>query len=110
MISYGMEGVFKPLSQWGKAKCQGRTHKAVNYSFCLLCPIIYFCQKLVEEVISLGWERYGGQIRIGKTTHFENVFLTSWESKCLEMHAHPIIHPHLSFLSHSHSRLALSRS
>ena len=29
--------------------------------------------KVVEEVISLGWERHGGQIRIWEVTHFWKV-------------------------------------
>ena len=36
-----------------------------------------------------------------EATHFlENVFLTSWASKCLERHAHPVVHPSV-FLSHT---------
>ena len=37
-----------------------RTHKNLNYPFCLIHPIIYFFQKLVEVLNSLGngrvWE------------------------------------------------------
>ena len=63
------------------------------------------------KVNAWGWEEYGSQIRIWEATHFwENAFLTSWESKFLEMHAQAIIHPYLSFLTHSHPRWALSRS
>ena len=35
----------------------------------------------------------------GSHPFLENVFLTCWESKCLEIHAHPIIHPYV-LLSH----------
>ena len=61
---------------------RGKTHQAFNYPFCLLCPVI---SKLVEKVISLGWERYGGQIRIWEVTHFWKVCfwnigqVKSWE-------------------------------
>ena len=43
------------------------THKFSNYPFCLFVPTHL---KVVEEVISLGWEMYGGQIRIWEATHF----------------------------------------
>ena len=80
----------------------------VNYPF---FPFVPSYLKVVEEVTSLGWERYGGQIRILEVTHFgENIFLASWASKCLEMDAQAIIHTCLSFLTHSHSRWALSCS
>ena len=59
-----------PRANGENPNVKGKTHKDVNYPFCLFVPINYFCQKLVEEVILLEWERYGGQIRIGKTTHF----------------------------------------
>ena len=55
---------------------------------------------MVELVNAWGWEEYGSQNSNWEATHFwENVVLTSWESKCLEMHAHPIVHPSV-WLSH----------
>ena len=57
--------------------------------------------KVVELVNAWGWEEYGSQNSNWEATHFwENVFLTSWASKCLEMHAHPIFHPSV-WLSHA---------
>ena len=47
---------------------------------------------------------------LGSHPFLKNVFLTSWASKCLEMHAQAISHPHLSFLTHSHSHWDLSHS
>ena len=49
---------------------KGKTSQAVNYPFCLLCPIIYFFQKLVEVVNAWGWEEYGNQIRIWESISF----------------------------------------
>ena len=66
-------GTFKPLSQWEKPNVKGKTHKTANYPFCLLCPVI---QKVVELVIAWEWARYGGQFRIGQSTHFEKRVLT----------------------------------
>ena len=34
--------------------------------------------RLVKEVIALGWERYGGQIRIWEVTHFWKVCFNFW--------------------------------
>ena len=47
---------------------------------------------------------------LGSHPFLENTFLTCGESNCLEMHAQAIIHPYLSFLTHSHGGWALSRS
>ena len=74
---------------------KGRTHQTLNYPFCILCPIIYFFQKLVEVVNALGWEEYGSQIRIEEVTHFwENGFLLmgqlntrKWMPKPLSTHS-----------------------
>ena len=49
---------------------KGKTHKAVNYLFCLIHPIIYFFQKLVEVVNAWGWEEYGSQIWVGEAIRF----------------------------------------
>ena len=54
---------------------KGRTREIVNYLSCLIHPIIYFCQELVEIVIAWGWEEYGKQFRIwGKPILGENHF------------------------------------
>ena len=48
----------------------GKTHQVVNH------PFVSFCAQSLEvvgEVVSLGWERYGGQIRIWEVTHFLKV-------------------------------------
>ena len=56
--------------------------------------------KVVELVDAWGWEEYGSQNSNWEATHFwENVFLNSWESKLLKMHAHSIVHPSV-WLSH----------
>ena len=49
---------------------KGKTHKVVNYPF---FPFVPSHLEVDEEVISLGWERYGGQIRIWEDTHFWKV-------------------------------------
>ena len=40
---------------------KGEPIKLSTTHFCLLCPIIYFFQKLVELVNAWGWEEYGSQ-------------------------------------------------
>ena len=47
--------------------------------------------------IGKGWE---SNSNLGSHPFLENVFLTSWASKCFEMHAQAIIHPY-DFLSHA---------
>ena len=71
--------LFKPLIVWGKAKCQRENPSSCQPPF---LSFMLSHLKLVKEVISLGWERYGVQIRIWGVTHFlENVVLASWASK-----------------------------
>ena len=48
----------------------GEPIKLSTTIFVFLHPIIYFFQKLVEVVNSLGMEEYGGQIRIIKRHNF----------------------------------------
>ena len=65
------EGYYpNPWANSVEPSVNGITHKAVNYLFCLLCPIIYLFQKLVEVVNALGMEEYGSKILIGEATHF----------------------------------------
>ena len=46
-------GIFKPLGPMGKSQMsKGEPIKTVNYLSCLIHPIIYYCQKLVELVIA----------------------------------------------------------
>ena len=40
-----------------KPNVKGRSHQTVNYLSCLIHPIIYYCQKLVELVIA--WDGQG---------------------------------------------------
>ena len=61
------QGIGRENIQTLEPNVNGRTHKCLIYPFLLLCPIIYFFQKLVEVVNALGMEEYGSQIRIGKT-------------------------------------------
>ena len=69
--------------RWGHDFTRNRegniqTHKAVNYPFCLLCPIIYFFQKLVEVVNALGWEEYGFKFVLGKPSIFGKMNFDLW--------------------------------
>ena len=76
MISQGI-GRGKYSNLWANGEnpnVKGRTHKAVNYPFCLLWPIIYLFQKLVELVNALGMEEYGSQICIWEATHFWKMY------------------------------------
>ena len=62
------------LKRWG----HGFTRNRGGASSCQP-PFLSFIPshlKLLKEVISLGWERYGGQIRIWGVTHFWKTF--SW--------------------------------
>ena len=59
-----------PRSNRVNPNVNGRTHKAVNYIFWLIHPIIYFFQKLVEVVNAWGMEEYDSQIQIGASHHF----------------------------------------
>ena len=67
-----------PWANSVKPNVNTRTHKNLNYPFCLIHPIIYFFQKLVGVVNSLRLEDYGIQIRMGKSISF-------WENKFLLM-------------------------
>ena len=60
----------KPWANGVDPNVKRKTHKAINYLFCLIHPIIYFFHKLVEVVNALGCEEYGSQLRIGEATHF----------------------------------------
>ena len=70
-------GDIQTLEPMGKIQMsKGKPIKLSTTHFCFFVSIVYFCQKLVEELISLGWERYRGQTQIRKTTHFgKHVFL-----------------------------------
>ena len=70
MISQGRGGVFKPLSQWGKAKCQRENPPRCQLPIFSSCGNHLFLPEVVELVNAWGWEEYGSQIRIGQSTHF----------------------------------------
>ena len=66
-----------------KPNVNERTHQTVYDLSCLIHPIIYYCQKLVEVVIAWGWEEYGqGNLNLG-----ENVF-DFWGKLKSKMHGH----------------------
>ena len=61
---------------------KGEPIKTVNYISCLIHPIIYYCQKLVELVIS--WDGQGMVVQkfeLEKPSVFGKHFLTPWASK-----------------------------
>ena len=63
--------IFKPWGPMGKIQMsKGEPIKTVNYLYCLIHPIIYYCQNLVELVIA--WDGQGmiGQIQIGEGISF----------------------------------------
>ena len=101
-------------------KLQMSKVKPIEWSttpFCLLCQVT---SRLVEKVISLGWGRYGGQIRIWEVTHFWKVCfwlvgqVNAWEGmpKPLCTHAfHFLTHSiHVESLASSRRRTELSPS
>ena len=45
---------------------KGEPIKTINYLSCLIQPIIYYCQKLVELVIAWDGKGMKAQIRIGE--------------------------------------------
>ena len=100
----------EPIGQIQMSK--GKTHKAVNYPFCLFVPIINFYKKLVEEVISLGWERYGGQNLNCEDHPFQkNIFWLIGQIRAQKFIPHPLFTHVFHFSSPTlHSRCALSRS
>ena len=49
---------------------KGEPVKTVNYLSCLIHPIIYYCQKLVELVIAWDGQGMTAQIRIGEAISF----------------------------------------
>ena len=60
---------------------KGRTHQIVHYLSCLIHPIIYYSQKLVEVVIAWEWEEYGKiNSNFGKHPFLGKTFLTFGES------------------------------
>ena len=75
-------------------KIQMSKLKPIKLSTTLFCLLVPIHLKVVEEVISLGWERHGGQIQIWEVTHFwKSVIFNCGESKSLERHAQAIMHP-----------------
>ena len=54
-------------------KIQMSKVKPIKLSTTPFCPFVPSHLKVVEEVISLGWERHGGQIRIWEVTYFWKV-------------------------------------
>ena len=66
-------GLFKPLILWENANVKGKNPSSCQPPFLSFMPSHL---KLVKEFIPLGWERYGGQIRIWGVTHFWKTF--SW--------------------------------
>ena len=89
----------------------------------LSTTLFFFCSQSLEvvgEVISLGWERYGGQIRIWEVTHFlKTCFWILGQlnaGKCIPkqfcthaFHSTPIL-THVEALSHSRKGVDLSPS
>ena len=64
---------FGPMGKIQMSK--GEPIKTVNYLSCLIHPIIYYCQKLVELVIAWDGQGLEVKIRIGQSTNFwKNVF------------------------------------
>ena len=101
-----MNFLIKPLSQWGKFKCQrGKPIKLSNTHF------VFCAQSSRSWLMKLfPWDGKGTEVKfeLGRPPILETCVLTCGASKCLEMHVQSIIHPHLSFLIHSHSCWALS--
>ena len=81
MISQVMGGYSNYWANSVNPSVNGRTHKAVNYPFFILWPIIYFFRKLVKVVNALGREEYGSEIRIGKTHNFWKTNFCLWGKK-----------------------------
>ena len=92
-------GYSNPWANGEKPNVKGRTHQTVNYLSCLIHPIIYYCQKLVELVIA--WDGQGMEVKnlnLGKTHFWGKAFFTfgaSQHPKCMPIWA---IHPHPPFL------------
>ena len=71
MISQGIEGGYQTLEPMGKIQIsKGKPIKlsTTHFVFCVLNHL--FLQEVVELVNAWGWEEYGSEIQIGKTSHF----------------------------------------
>ena len=74
MIKNHCRWTFKPLGPMGKIQMSnGKPIKTVNYPFLVFFPNHLFLPEVVELVIAWEWARYGGQFRIGHSTHFGKV-------------------------------------
>ena len=61
-----IRGGFQNFGPTGKGQMsKGEPIKTINYLSCLIHPIIYYCQKLVELVIAWDGKGMVAQIRIG---------------------------------------------
>ena len=84
------QGIGRENIQTLEPNFNGGTHKVVNYLFCLMHPIIYFFQKLVEVVNALEWKSMAVKNSYwGSHQFWENEFLLVGQvntRKCLPIH------------------------
>ena len=64
-----------------KPKVKGITHQTINYLSCLIHPIIYYFQKLVDLVIAWDGQGMTTQIRIGEAISFWEMHFDSLGNK-----------------------------
>ena len=97
MISQGKRGgIIQTIETIVLSQMSMRKPITLNYPFCLMHPIIYFFQKLVEVVNALGMERYGSQNLYWGPSFLGNHFFAYGARKHPKIGAHSIIHPCVS--------------
>ena len=63
-------GDSNPSANGEEPNVKGITHQNVNYLSCLIHPIIYYYQNLVDLVIAWDGQGMKSQIRIGEAINF----------------------------------------
>ena len=85
-----------PWANRVKPNVKGKTHKAINYPFCLLCPIIYFFQKWLSWLMHGDGKSMTVKFEFGKPPIFEKCVFDLWGKKIPQNAAQPIMHSHPS--------------
>ena len=94
--------VFKPLVQWGKAKCQRENPSKLSTTF-----LVLFNQSFITAINWLSWLLHGmgklwqPKFELGRAPIFEKRVLTPWASK------NPKTSAHSNMLSHFHVFLTI---
>ena len=85
-------GIFKPLGQWGKSKCQRENSSNCQLPFLSYSPNHLLMPK--TSWVDIAWDGQGMtvQIRIGEAISFGRRVLTPWASKNPKTSSHSNMH------------------